>query len=79
MKTVEYYLCDGCNIAIKDEFDGLVIHGGIYVANPKKEGGLVGNYFEPDKNGMVEYNKICKTVLCKKCFDKAVTRDDRCV
>lgn len=38
-------------------------------------GGLIGSYFEPDKNGMVEYNKIAKTVLCMSCFDKAVSKD----
>jgi hypothetical protein len=75
VKTVEYCICDGCNKPITDEFDGLIIHGGIYTADPKEMGGLVGNYFEPDTNGMVEYNKIAKTVLCMSCFDKTISKD----
>jgi hypothetical protein len=71
MKTVEYYLCDGCRKTIIGELDGLVIHGSLYTTNPKNSGGLVGSSIEPDKNGLVEYNKILKTVLCRECFDAA--------
>lgn len=74
MKTVEYCVCDGCNKPIIDEFDGLIIHGGIYTADPKKNGGLIGNCFDPDKNGMVEYNKIAETVLCMKCFEQTINK-----
>lgn len=75
MKTVEYCICDGCNKPIIYEFDGLIIHGGLYTADPKKMGGLIGNYFEPDKNGNVEYNKIAETVLCMDCFNKTISKD----
>lgn len=75
MKTVEYCICDGCQKPIINEFDGLIIHGGIYTADPKKNGGLIGNCFEPDKNGMVEYNKIAETVLCINCFKERTSRD----
>lgn len=47
------------------------------MADPKKNGGLIGNCFEPDKNGMVEYNKIAETVLCMSCFREATTSRDR--
>jgi hypothetical protein len=75
MKTVEYCICDGCTKPIMDEFDGLIIRGGIYTADPKRIGGLIGNSLEPDKNGMVEYNKIAETVLCMACFKERTSKN----
>lgn len=74
MKTVEYCICDGCQKPIINEFDGFIIHGGIYTADPKKNGGLIGSFFEPDKNGMVEYNKITETALCMNCFEQTINK-----
>lgn len=71
MRTVEHFLCDYCDSQISKPEDGFVIHGNIYVADPKKTGGLIGNNF-PDDGEPVTQDNVTKTVMCRHCFMKAL-------
>ena len=68
LRTVEQYLCDNCDGIIREPHDGFVIHGNVYVADPSSLGGLIGNNF-PDEGKLED---VKKTVLCKRCFCKAL-------
>lgn len=70
MRTVAHYLCDGCDTEIIKPEDGFIIHGNIYVADPKCCGGLVGNNF-PNKESFVA-DEVKQSVLCRMCFCKAL-------
>lgn len=80
MRTVEQYLCDKCDEIIpKDDGktpQGFVIKGNIYTADPSTRGGLIGNnipeVLDPDDDQKINPKDIRETVLCKRCFLKAV-------
>jgi hypothetical protein len=80
MRTVSQYLCDSCDRTISrpsDEefggYDGFVIKGNIYVADPAAAGGLVGDNFPDAKAGeMIDPEAVHQTVLCKECMLKAL-------
>jgi len=46
-----------------------VVHGNIYVADPKCSGGLIGNNF-PEEGGKAE--DVKKNVFCLQCFLRAL-------
>jgi hypothetical protein len=69
MRTVEQYLCDGCDSVIMNPEDGFVVHGNIYMADPVYLDGLIGNNFPP-KDGLIA--DVKKTVFCKRCFLQAL-------
>ena len=69
MRTVEQYLCDGCDVVIMNPDEGFVVHGNIYVADPVYLDGLIGNNFPPKDGSIAD---VKKTVLCRKCFLKAL-------
>lgn len=71
MRTVEQYLCDGCDKTIMSPRAGFVIHGNIYVADPNQLGGLIGNNF-PETDEPISLDCVKRTVLCKECFIEAV-------
>jgi hypothetical protein len=71
MRTVEHFLCDHCDCQIPKPEDGFVVHGNIYVADPNKAGGLIGNNF-PECDEPVTQDKVTKTVMCRQCFMKAL-------
>ena len=74
--TVLLYKCDKCDQIITTPERGLVVHGNIYVADPSKRGGLVGNNFMDDKftpgdpddfqQKLGDYVK--ESVYCVPCF-----------
>jgi uncharacterized protein YlaI len=69
MRVVEHYLCDNCDKLIENPTQGFVIQGNIFVADPKKRGGLIGNNFpEPDGEGKIEIKSVKQSVFCKECF-----------
>lgn len=74
LRTIQQYLCDGCDCVIGDSTEGFVIHGNIYVADPTIIGGLIGNNF-PKEGGSIE--DVRKTVFCRSCFCKALDLDLR--
>lgn len=78
MRTVQHYLCDSCDTEILSADNGFVIQGNVYTADPQSPGGLVGNNFpEPNKEGFVKLDAVRQTVLCKRCFMKAIGGDKK--
>jgi len=79
-KTITLYRCDGCNNIITNPEGGLVIHGNIYVADPEKDGGLIGNNF-PTDDGTCKFSEIKdivkKSVYCVPCFLNAALPDHK--
>jgi len=71
MRTVEHFLCDDCDVPITDPTAGFIIHGNIYVADPRCLGGLVGNNF-PETDEPIPAESVTKTVLCRSCLMKAL-------
>lgn len=69
MRTVEQYLCDVCDKIIDKPREGFIIHGNIYVADPNKRGGLIGNSFPENGKPFLE-SDVKQTVLCKNCFKR---------
>jgi len=69
LRTVEKYLCDSCDKIIYNEKEGFVVHGNIYVADPKCSGGLIGNNF-PEEGGNAK--DVKKSVYCIQCFLRAL-------
>lgn len=73
MRTVEHYLCDRCDQVIADPLQGFVVHGNIYVADPKCRGGLIGNNFPDVAPGdKIEVTDVKERVLCINCFKEAL-------
>ena len=70
LRTVEQYLCDGCDLVIADPQDGFVIHGNIYAADPVNIDGMIGNNFPEDKDALA--SSVKKIVFCKQCFLSAL-------
>lgn len=67
------YLCDNCDRNINSKYEGFIIQGNIYTADPSVRGGLIGDNFpEPDENNKINTNSILETVLCKHCFCKSL-------
>jgi len=77
MTTVTLYQCDGCNKVIQKPDHGLVVHGNIYVADPKRRGGLIGNNF-PTENPpgttpkSFTEDEVKESVYCIPCFMSAI-------
>ena len=72
MRTVEFFLCDSCNVPILDPSEGFVIHGNIYTADTRHNGGLIGNNIPEKEEELESSDSIKKTVLCKQCFFEAL-------
>jgi hypothetical protein len=77
MRTVEQYLCDNCDSIIpnstEEVTEGFVIHGNIYVADPSKRSGIIGNNIPDVAEGeKIEPAQVKQTVLCKTCLMKAL-------
>lgn len=70
LRTIQRYLCDGCDNEISKPENGFVIHGNIYVADPNQVGGVIGNNF-PEKE-LFSIDEVQKTVLCIDCLTKAL-------
>lgn len=66
-RTVQQYLCDVCDRAIPKPEDGVVVQGNIYIADPTRLGGLVGDNF-PKHDGPIQSSEVRKSVFCKNCF-----------
>jgi hypothetical protein len=74
MRVVEKLLCDKCDSLIVDPEDGFIVHGNIYVADPSRRGGLVGDNFPPPEDGTLD--QVRKSVFCKDCFVTVVGLED---
>lgn len=73
VRVVQQYLCDNCDEIIQTPEEGFVVYGNISLANPEKLCGVIGNNFPPpDENGLIKFEDIKKTVLCKECFVKGL-------
>jgi hypothetical protein len=73
LRTVQQYLCDGCDaiipISAEDEVNGYIIHGNIYVADPSQRAGIIGDNFpEPDEQGKIVASEIREEVFCRECL-----------
>ena len=76
MRTVQHFLCDGCDAPIMKPKDGFVVQGNIYLADPSQDAGLIGNNF-PETTEPFAIDAVHKTVLCKKCFLIALGLDNQ--
>jgi len=76
-ETVTLYKCSECKKIITDPKGGVVVHGNIYVADPEKLGGLVGDNFpKPDEAQLsVVSNVVKRTAFCVPCFLNVVLPD----
>ena len=73
MRTVEQFVCDGCDAIIQNADEGYIIQGNIYTADPHSPGGLIGNNFPPvEKGEKIDPEMVMKNVLCRKCFMQAM-------
>lgn len=76
MRTVQHYLCDGCDGPIMNPRQGYIIHGNIYVADASCRGGLIGNNFPDVKPGdKIEVGDVKENVFCQRCLRKILNLD----
>lgn len=66
MKKKLYCICEICQNPIIDESKGFIVKGNIYVADPVKYGGLVGNNILESKVGIIE--DIKEVAYCTLCL-----------
>lgn len=69
-----WYTCDMCRVAIENPKKGLVFHGNVYVADPGRVGGLIGNNFPKDLP-LFTVESVRKTVLCHDCAKQVLLMD----
>jgi hypothetical protein len=71
METIAICICSVCKNPILRAEDGFIVHGNIYVADPNKVGGLIGDNFK----GASSVETVGKDALCKRCFCSALHID----
>ena len=80
-RIVRFFLCDCCGNTIKkpttskEPYEGFIIRGNIYLADPDDNIGLVGDNIPEEKESLVKIDHIKQTVLCKNCLLKALGID----
>lgn len=73
MRTGTFYYCDTCHKPIYDKKDGYIVHGNIYVADPERRGGLIGQHFPNVKPGdKIEVTDVQEAAFCKSCLKQAL-------
>jgi hypothetical protein len=73
-EVVLFYKCDQCKKVIQNPKDGFVIQGNIYVADPARIGGLVGDNIVRQKPESQEPKCSLRNRSCNRSFCRYMSR-----
>lgn len=72
METIELCKCCNCKDIITDPESGVIVHGNVYHADPKKEVALNYSAFPPESSSKFTQDAVERIAYCQGCFLKLV-------